>query len=348
MRAGWEASAGAMVASGFVPSTRGELADGTCTRLVCAHRWTAEGSAVSELIASRRKRLARARTTGLRTALLSASGWLVRWYEGTEDAVEEEWQRLQDGPHGPDLRTLLRSVGQPALHQPVQIASLHSGDAVADVSRRVANVVREQRQGWIAEPAELWQALAAPCRLPYPHTAGVLPPRELLALASEENEAVETVRVLAHASAQPLAYQRYAGADLERRDVGAAYVDLPAAPGVTIRVHALPRRALQGGMAMLGVGNVRCVVVLLDQQGSRADSLLADVGRMLHQLPVRPLVVLGGREGLPHADAVAALGPLGGQPVSLEVAGPSREAAALVWDLVKAAGTAGQWSAAQR
>lgn len=315
---GWNTDA----PSGFVLSAAGEIAPGAaaaCTRLVCASRWLGEGSVVSELIASRRARMRLASESGLRTALLSASGWVLRWYEGTAEAVDAEWERLQARLPREDVRLLHRSEGAGMLRQPVQVASLHAPEAAPEGARRMAAIVRELRQGSIADPAELWQAFAAPCRLAYPDSLGFLARREVVVLASEGHEAVDIVRVLAHASAQPLAYQRYAGADLERRDMGAAYVDLPAAPGVLTRVHALPRRALADGMPLLGVRNVRCIVVLPGRGDARSEALLGAVRAVLPQLPVRPATV--------------------------EIAPDSRDAAALVWDMAKAAVATGRWSA---
>jgi len=327
----------------FAPTCPGEpLADAaTCTRLMCASQWFPLDSAVSALLAGRRSFLQRHERTGLRTGLLHASGWLVRWYEGSGEAVAEEWQRLQSDPHVHGLRLLHRSQGAGALRDGVQFATLHAGDDIEVVARRLRGVARERSQGWDAEPAEIWQALAAPCLLAHPGSLGFVGRRDLVAIASEDNEAYESVRALARASRRRVAYQRFAGSELERADLGAAYVDLALENTVVTRVHALPRRSLATSVPMVGLRDVECLLVLLGAREPRAQALLAQARELLASLPRPPAVVVAGCGPVTQAEAEEILA--GAPMLSLEVLPASDDPAALVWQLLQA-GRQGRWS----
>jgi hypothetical protein len=330
-------------AADFAPTRPSELeADAAdCTRLMCASQWFPLDSAVSALLAGRKSFLQRHERTGLRTGLLFASGWLVRWYEGTDAAVEEELERLQSDPHVHGLRLLHRSQGAGLLREGVQFATLHGGDDIEVVARRLRGVARERTQGWDAEPAEIWQALAAPCLLEHPGSLGFVGRRDVVAIASEDNQAYESVRVLARANRLRVAYQRFAGSELERADLGAAYVDLPLENSVVTRVHALPRRALATSVSMVGLRNVQCLLVLLGSREPRAQALLAEARELLASLPSPPAVVVAGRGSVTREEARDILGDA--PMLSLEVLPAEDDPAALVWQLLQA-GRQGRWS----
>jgi hypothetical protein len=114
--------------------------------------------------------------------------------------------------------------------------------------------------------------------------------REVVALVSDDNDAVELLRALANQVGGRIAYQRYAGSDLQRRDVGAAYLDLEVGASLVTRVHALSPRALGTGAALLGLRQVDRFILLLHAQSAHQSSLVEDVARMIARLPARPWV----------------------------------------------------------
>lgn len=314
-----------------------------CERLLLASRWTGQDSAVEELLAARPQALERHEATGLRTALLHDAGWLVRWYEGPVEAVEAEWKRVQELPRCDVPRLLHRSLGAPTLGKGVQVASVHGGDGHAGAARRIQAIVQQRQQGEGSGPAEIWQALSAPSRLVRPGALGCLARHDVLALACEDNLAVEIVRLLGQSSGAPVSYQRYAGSNLQRGDVGAAYLDLPAGPAVAARVHALPRRALATASPMLGLRNVELLVLSVGRSGARTAALLAQVERLLRTLPRLPAIVVTGPCAVTRAEAVEALASTGARMSSLELASGARAAAALVERLVRARVQSGRW-----
>jgi hypothetical protein len=273
-------------------TNEGHAADLGCTRLLVASRWTPGPSAVGALLASRQEWLRRAGQTGVRTALLYASGWLVQWHEGSVAAVASEWQRLRADPQQRNARLLHSSTGPAVLRQAVQVISLHAPETPTDVARRLHAVARDHEQGWSIAPAQIWQALGAPCRLGRVDARGRVAPRELLAVAGEKNEAVDLVRLLAQHHRVQVAYQRHADGNLERGDVGAAYADVPRAGARITRMQALPRQALESGALLLGVAHIDRLLVLLGVDGRRGRALLAEVARLLHTLERAPEIQL--------------------------------------------------------
>lgn len=292
----------------------GRPAQGTCARLLCASQWLTDGSAIQSMLSDRGEWVQRTQASGVRTALLYASSWLVQWHEGPAEAVEAEWMRVRSHPLFRAARLLHRSTGPATLAEPVQLASLHAAEGAGDVARRLRAIERENGQGSTADPAGVWQALCAPSRL---LPAGTLVPDrcDVLALASEDNEAVELLRQLALEKDLPMAYQRYAGSELHRGDVGAAFLDLAVDGAPATRLHAMPRRALAGGLAMLGLRDVGTLLLLLGSEKERAGALLAQVERLLPALQRPPAVLVASR--CPYArDAalrrlVVAAGPRG-------------------------------------
>ena len=283
--------------------------DAVCERLVCASHWTPPGSAIDHLLAGRAGQLARASGSGLRTAVLHAAGWLVRWVEGSADAMQAEWERLQAHPDLRHTMLLHRSLGPATLRGPVQVASLYAGEQGSTVARRLHWIAREREQGWHAEPEEVWQALCAPCQLASGTPVGFLGRREVLALASDDNEAVEVVRSLAQHHRADVAYQRYADGDTTRLDVGAAYTDVASGRAAVTRVHGLSRRALVSGATVLGLRHIDTLVLILGERDARNQAALAEVEQFLQGLPQRPLVQVVAHRG-------------GALPLVLDLVGP--------------------------
>jgi hypothetical protein len=269
---------------------------------------------MDSMLALRPGLLQRAHATGVRSALLYSPGWLVEWLEGDEARVRAAWQAsLEDLPVSHWL-LLHRSSGAPTLGGPAQLASLHTGEKAINVARRLHVLVRENQEGWLAEPWEAWQALSAPCQLDAALPLADLARRDVLAIAADDHGSIDLVRHLALAHGSQVSYQRYAGSDLERRDVGAAYVDLAASDGIT-RVQALSRSALTHGVQLLGLRQMTQLVVLLGTSARRATSLLNQVRRFLRtrerEVEVHVLSYLDGG----HATAIEALAGVPGVQV---------------------------------
>ena len=138
----------------------------------------------------------------------------------------------------------------------------------------------------------MWQALSAPCLVDANGSLGFVGRRQVLALASDDNEAVDLVRSVAQQAAARIAYQRYAGSELRRYDVGAAYADVADSLTTTIRVQALSRRALAAGIRLLGLGHVERVVLLVGRERTRARAMVAETARLLGALAHPPVIHL--------------------------------------------------------
>jgi hypothetical protein len=261
----------------------------SCHRLLCAIPRRATGSAVESLLAQRGPLLEHAAVSGIRTALLFTAGWLVHWLEGPADAIEDAWLDLgrTSGAHRPLL--LNRSRGSGVLDQPVQIASLQA-ERGPEVGQRLHAISREHEERWSTEPLEIWQALSAPCLLDTTCSVGYVGRRQVVAVASDDNGAIDLVRSLAGVAGARVAYQRYAGSELQRADVGAAYADLAATRTVTIRVQALSRRAMAPGVRLLGLGHVQHLVLLVGTERTRARAVLQETARLLRALPRAPMI----------------------------------------------------------
>ena len=291
-----------------------------CTRVVWASVWMPAGSAVDALLALRGPLLARNRPAGLRSALLHCAGWLVQWHEGPADAVRAAWAETEADPSHRQARVLHASHGPGNLQEPVQVSTLHAGDRPSDMALRLHRLRREGEQGWAAEPVEIWQALCAPSLLAGGDGVGLLARRNVMALASEDNESVEMLRALAQRCGVRLAYQRHAGCDVRRADVGSAYADLPVSLSVVTRVMALSRRALEQPLACLASRELQHLVVLVGPNGRRAEELMGELAGLLRRLPTRPPVLLVAASEAAGLAAQAALAARTRQLAPLHVA----------------------------
>lgn len=263
-----------------VPPQRG------CVRLQCASLWQPQGSAVQSLLQMRAGLLRRTQTGDLRSALLYADGWLIQWHEGSAAAVEAAWRECGTHPNAGRPRVLHRSEGPRTLTEPLELATLHDGSKPTDNARRIDALARQSQAEGGAEPLEIWLALGAPCLLARAEGLAVAR-REVVALASEDNESVELLRELARVQGVPMAYQRFAGSDLHRSDVGAAYADLAGSGVAVTRVQALSRRAAMHDLARLGVRHLQDMLVLLGDDHARALGLLSEVENLLRGRPGR-------------------------------------------------------------
>ena len=259
-------------------------------RMLFASEWSPRGSAVEALLRLRPALLQQAIGNGARSALLSSQGWLVQWHEGSVEAVAAQRDATQAAFGLGSPRLLHGSHGAGLLAQPVQLASLQMSDAAGDMLRRLQFLERQHELGWDAEPLDVWHSLCAPCRFPGGWRPGLVGPREMVALVSDENDAVELLRDLAGHFGARVAYQRYAGSDLQRRDVGAAYVDVEAGDAMMTRVQALSPRALGAGTDLLVLRRIDRFVLLVNPQSAARSTLLDEVARMVGRLPTRPWV----------------------------------------------------------
>jgi hypothetical protein len=283
-----------------------------CTHLLWARPWAPQGSAIESMLGLRADLLRRAQERGVRKALFYSAGWLVEWIEGMKEAVGAEWEQARASAADGAALFLHRSEGIATLSEPVQLASLHAGEKSTDVARRMHHLIREHQEGWLAEPWEVWQALSAPCQLGTTQPLHAVARRDVLALASDDNAAVDLLRRLAQASDVRVSYQRFAGSDLARGDVGAAYVDAPSGAAAITRVQALSRRALGHGVTLFGLRNVVRMVVLLGADVHRGGALLGELGRLLQALQRRVDVHVVSQLGATHAAAAQVLGGLVG------------------------------------
>ncbi|MEJ8839917.1 hypothetical protein [Ramlibacter sp. AN1133] len=261
-------------------------------RMLAASEWSQPGSAVEALLGLRPKLLQQAIANGVRTALLSSQGWLVQWHEGPAEAITTQRDAMQAEFGLASPRLLHGSHGPGLLAEPVQLASLQMSDPNGDMIRRLQYLQRQHEQGWDAEPVDVWKSLCAPCQLPGAWRPGLVGRREVVALVSDDNDAVELLRSVAIEFGARVAYQRYAGSDLQRRDVGAAYMDIEAGASMATRVQALSPRALGTGIDLLGLGQIDRFVLLVNPQSAQHSSLLADVARMVGRLATRPWIHL--------------------------------------------------------
>jgi hypothetical protein len=259
-------------------------------RMLCASEWRHSGSAVEALLRLRPTLLQQAIANGARSALLSSQGWIVQWHEGSAVAVTAQRDATQAAFGLAPARLLHGSHGPAHLAEPVQVASLQMSDPAGDMIRRLQYLERQHEQGWEAQPVDIWRSLCAPCQFPGAWRPGLVGAREVVALVSDDNDAVELLRSLAAELGARVAYQRYAGSDLQRRDVGAAYMDLEAGGAILTRVQALSPRAVGNGVDLLGIDRIDRFVLLVNPQSAQHSTLLMEVARMVGHLASRPWV----------------------------------------------------------
>lgn len=286
-------------------------------RHLSASLWTPQGSAVEELLRVRRSLPALPAGTGLRIALLNAGGWIVQWLEGDEAAAAPVQAHLRSVLGLRHERPLHSSTGPVTLREPFQLVSVHSHEKSTDVARRLHLMQREREQGWGCQPLEAWQVLAAPCMLDASSCSEAVGRSDVVLVASDDNVAVESVRWLAQDLQARMAYQRYAGGDALRGDLGGAYVDVARELSVVTRVRAIPRRALVPGHELLGVRNLRRLVLLLDGGSGRVEAVCAEAVRFLAGASSLPEVSIVTDRGDVAQQALRALGAIPALPVSV-------------------------------
>ncbi len=307
---------------------------GRVHRLMGASVCRMPGSVVEQLLGLRAAISHFNMNRGLRSAFLYSNGWFLQWHEGPQEAVDEMWALAQAHPGNAHARIVHRSDGAATLPRPLHIASLHSRDKPSDVARRIYAVERERELGWIAEPAEIWQALSAPCLIEGADVMAAVARSHIVAVTSEFNESVDLVKAVAERSRAPVSYQRFADGDPRMPDIGAAYVDT-ATGGQVTRLQAFSRRALEDGMVQLSLRRMHCLVLLLGNRPRPTTRLAATTAALLAGMPQRPPVRLVG-PCLDTCDEVArALSCVPGLDIASIRAGvPGRQRADAVLDML--------------
>lgn len=313
---------------------RATTEEGCVHRLMGASVSRMSGSVVEQLLTLRPAITHFNMGRGLRSAFLYSNGWFVQWHEGPRGAVEELWALAQAHPGNAHARIVHRSDGVGTLPRPLHIASLHSRDKPSDVARRIYAIERERELGWTAEPAEIWQALSAPCMIGGANAMAAVTRTNIVAVTSEFNESVDLVKTIAERGRAQVSYQRFADGDPRMPDIGAAYVDT-ADEGQVTRLQALSRRALEDSMVQLSLRRMHCLVLLLGNRPRPTNRLAATTAALLAGMPHPPPVRLVG-PCLDTCDEVAqALGCVPGLNIASIRAGvPGRQRADAVLDML--------------
>lgn len=264
-------------------------------RVICASLSLVQGSVMEELLAIRGPFCAFSSLCGVRSAWFYSSGWFFQWHEGPAEGIEKMLRAVStDGRHR-NMRELHRSVGEPTLNEPLQIATIQNQDKSTDLARRMFLLQQAQEPGSTSQPRDLWRMLVAPCGAQGSGIApGDLARRHVVAVVSGDSGALDLVRSIGLRLGAPVSYQRFASGAPRSADFGAVYVDLPGSFHV-MRLQALSRRSLSHPTVGLLMEDVRCVLMLLGDCPDRARTLAHDVAPMLQGLSLRPVVRLSGR-----------------------------------------------------
>lgn len=228
-------------------------AEASTLRLACASYWPCAGSPLGHLLGLRKRLVRAAAEHGVRVAVLHRAQWLLHWIEGPPAAVDSAWQRIQRMPELEGNRLLHRSLGPATLGEPLHIAAVIRNERPEHVARAIAQLADATPPG--PQPANVWQALAAP---------GAVQPCASVVLASaREHDDVDLLRRMVQRHGGEIVYRRFAGADPAQFDTGAAYADFAPACACTVRTHVLSRRCLRNELVLGELADVREVVLLL-------------------------------------------------------------------------------------
>jgi hypothetical protein len=240
------------------------------TRVLRASMSRVNGSVMSELFAAREKACGPNRIEGLCSALLYSSGWFVLWLEGSAEAVDRVLTRSARHACHARPRIVHRSVGPATLSEPMNLLTTQGPETAADLARRLDVLC-----GSGLEPGEIWRLLSEPSTLDAAAQVPVL--RRIALVAADDNHSIDIVRKLAERFRRPMVYQRFAGAELNTSDVGAAYVDIPSPPGRPTRIQVLSRRALGQNLVRRSLAGIQSLAVLMGERAKPAIELAASV-----------------------------------------------------------------------
>ncbi|MDB5873935.1 MAG: Sensors of blue-light using [Ramlibacter sp.] len=284
-------------------------------RMMVASVCRMPGSVVEQLLGMREAICRFNAPRGLRTAVLYSGGWFLQWHEGSATAVDEAWAQSEMHPGHAHQRLIHRSAGPATLVKRLHIATLHSRDKPNDVARRFYSIERERELGWIAEPAEIWQCLSAPCLVQAGDVMAAVSRSHVVAVTSEFTESVDLIKSIGERARAPVSYQRFADGDIRKGEIGAAYVDLTNGGQMT-RLQALSRRCLDDGMVKLSLRRLQCLVLLLGNRPRQTATLALSVAGLLEGMEAPPAVRLVGPCPDICDEAAAALGAVPGLDIS--------------------------------
>ena len=267
-------------------ASRAGLAQQHVVRVICASLAKVEGSVMEELLTLRGPVSAFNDAVGVRSALLSSSGWFFQWYEGSEAGVDKALRVAQADPRHGHMHVLHRSVGPATLDETLQIATTHSAEKPTDLARRLYRLKQSQALEVQAQPHELWVQLVAPHVLSN-NAESALVKRHVVAVTSGNSGAVDLVRSIGQRANAQVIYQRFASGAPKAADVGAAYVDLDGSFQF-MRLQALSKRSLSHPLVWLMLRDVQCVLLLLDEHADSNRALADGVGILLQRLALRP------------------------------------------------------------
>ena len=244
-----------------------------CLRLVGTSFWPGAGSPMDHLLGLRRRLLQVAYAPGVCVAVLHRAQWLLHWLEGPPAEAESAWQRMQALPELEAVRLLHRSLGAPALQEPVHVAAVVRGESPQQVANQLAALAGDAAPQ--REPLDLWHDLAAP--------AAVAPHASVVLASAQEQDALDLLRHLAQAHRARIVYQRFADSDLARIDSGAAYADFGGPADSPVRMQVLSRRGLDHALVRGGLPPVHTIVLLPGTQEDRAARLVESVRSLLRE-----------------------------------------------------------------
>lgn len=256
------------------------------TRVLRASLSRVNGSVMDELFAARERACGAHRIPGLHGSLLYSSGWFLLWLEGAASDVDMLLKRSARHACHSQARVIHRSEGAPRLREALTLATTQWPETPGAFGARIEAVEHARP---VLEPHEIWQRLSEPCSLPEGRTR-----RHIALVGADDTRCIDIVRKLADRFRSPMVYQRFANSDLQTRDVGAAYVDLPI-EGEPTRVQVLSRRALGHGLVRDSLKGVEKLAVMLGPKPEAAIEMAQKLAGMFGNVANAPEIDLVGQ-----------------------------------------------------
>ena len=313
------------------PDSGAEVSLQPVARLVYASISQVDGPVLQEMRRIRDQALPRNEADGLKVALLHIRGWFVEWIEGPEQAIEALLSRVDRDHRHHSLRVLHRSVGQPRLFRPWIGAIVQSDESMVDVARRVLDLQHRHETERLPEPASVWLSLCSPPADAMRSPIGAFP--RIMLLSAAGSTAFDLTSWVARETGQPLIRRRFAGAADDAPDVESDYVDLPDIGPAGVRLIANARKGLAMGMTHAFLPDYAAVLVLLGEDDSRNQRLLArllSACRQVHHVPL----IIGAGHGMAIGADLQSLVEKQGYPWQAVDLGSARAGLAATWQAV--------------